>query len=275
MYPLHSCFATTDGLVCKNTREFSGFEVSMNLIETFNYKPSIPPQTDIGLSCHSIPYSTDLIAYVDYRGAQVLETGDLDLIGNCSQQSYCDKTTHTCQPKRGMGSACQYNMECAIGKEYLPGHCNDNNNNSKVCGLRQDIPSFYYGAALRGEWKIGKHWKEAAAAVMVTGMMAACFLVGRHQASKLVSGVSGLIEKWHSREDGQQQQQQQQQDEERQYPTISGEDIWNQQHTRRLWWHFLPGARRMARAMDLRRTGDGSYVALDSRPTEPPPYRGD
>ncbi|KAI8344398.1 hypothetical protein BC941DRAFT_343032 [Chlamydoabsidia padenii] len=171
-------------------------------------------------------------------------------------------------------------MECAVGMEYFPGHCNKN---TSICGLRQDIPSFYYGTALR-PWTMGKHWKEAVAAVALTGGIAICFLIGRHQAGKLVSGVSCLIEKWQNRDDHhdymQQQQQQQQLHQQMNNTTtsISDEEIWNQQHARRTWWHFLPGAQWIARSLHLQRnnTADGgTYIPLDSRPTDPPPYRGD
>ncbi|CAO3598692.1 unnamed protein product [Absidia cylindrospora] len=177
-----------------------------------------------------------------------------------------------------MGAACQHSMQCAIGIDYLPGHCNKN---TSVCGLRKDIPAFYYGAALR-PLTLGDHWKEAVAAVVVTGGLATCFLVGHHQAGKLVSGVSGLIEKWQNRDDHQQYLEQQRNCEQQQAlnqpgQSISGEDIWNQQHSRKIWWHILPGAQRIARALNLRHDGGdtGIYVALDSRPLDPPPYRGD
>lgn len=254
--------------------EFEGYEVSMNRIETFNYRPPIL-HNDSGEPCSTIPRSTELDSYVVFRGPQVLETADLDLIGNCSRLSYCDKSTGTCLPKRNVGSSCHNNMECAVGMEYFPGHCNKN---TSICGLRQDIPSFYYGTALR-PWTMGKHWKEAVAAVAVTGGIAICFLVGRHQAGKLVSGVSGLIEKWQNRDDHRDymQQQQQQQQLHQATTSVSDEEIWNQQHARRTWWHFLPGARRIARMLHLQRTNDadsGTYIPLDSRPTDPPPYRG-
>jgi hypothetical protein len=165
----------------------------MNLIETFNYSP-LPANDDDDKPCYSIPHSPDLLAYLDARGSQVLEMDDLALIGNCSKQAYCDKTTRTCRRKHGLGSPCQYNMECAVGTEYLPGHCNPQHNASTVCGLRQDIPSFYYGAAsLRGEWKLGKHWKAATIAVVLTGVGALVLLVARHLVKKWRVVA---IEKW-------------------------------------------------------------------------------
>ncbi|ORZ24708.1 hypothetical protein BCR42DRAFT_317974 [Absidia repens] len=172
-------------------------------------------------------------------------------------------------------------MQCSVGLEYSPGYCNKN---TSVCGLRDDIPAFYYGRALR-PWTMGEHWKEAVAAVVVTGVVAICFLVGRQQARKLVSGVSGLIEKWQNRDDQHYMQQQQQGLEEQQHrqvhqaTTMSDEEIWNQQHSRRAWWHILPGAQMIARSLQLQHSaiaGDGgTYIPLDSRPTDPPPYRGD
>ncbi|KAI8097327.1 uncharacterized protein BX664DRAFT_383632 [Halteromyces radiatus] len=254
LYPLHTCFATVEGLVCKNAREYEGFEMSVNYVETFNYRPYIR-HNDTGEPCHLIPRSSDLESYVDFRGPQAMTLDDLDMMGNCSRLSYCDKQTKTCQPKHGMGSTCKYNMECAVGLEYYPGYCDKN---TSQCGMRQDIPSFYYGGTIR-PFTMGKYWKEAVAAVVVTGTLALCFLVGRHQAGKLVSGVSCLIEKWQNRDPTQTNH------------SLSDEEIWHQQHCRRPWWSILP--QRMTRFLQPR--DDGTYVPLDTRPLDPPPYRGD
>ncbi|ORX53508.1 hypothetical protein DM01DRAFT_303867 [Hesseltinella vesiculosa] len=229
--------------------------------ETFNFHPTII-YNDTGLPCHSIPKSPDLLKYVDYRGPDVIDINDLDLIGNCSRISYCDKTTHTCQPKRPVGAGCEFNMQCRYGLELLPGLCRNSS-----C-IARDI--MYVGPGLN--MTMGDHWKEAIVAVVVTGLFAICALVIRFQVGTIVSGVSGLIEKWQNR-DAPSSEQQQLEEQSTSFLPPSNEDFWRQQHASHFWLFSLPGGQRLARLFNLKRQEDGSYVALEERPTEPPAYR--
>ncbi|KAJ8658557.1 hypothetical protein O0I10_005597 [Lichtheimia ornata] len=187
-YPVHSCFATERGLICQN-RNMGGFELNPNPVETFVYSP-YRTEDDTGEPCITIPLSDELYSYVDYRGPEVIDQGDLDLIGNCSRLSYCDPKTRTCQPKRNVGSSCRHNMECFFGMDVLPGHCA----NHSVCAVREDLPP-YYGAGLH-QWKLGDQWKSAALAVIATGAVVVFLVVGRQQVGRLFKALRHLIQQW-------------------------------------------------------------------------------
>ncbi|KAI7905281.1 uncharacterized protein BX663DRAFT_502332 [Cokeromyces recurvatus] len=258
-YPVHGCYATDIGLVCKN-RNKGGFEMSIDPIYTFIYTPhSI--KNDTGLPCHTIPITDELINYVDYRGPQVIDVQDLELIGNCSSMSYCDKKTRTCQPKLPLGSFCQYNMQCYFGIDGIPGHCTNH-----TCSIRQDIPQYYYNTP---RWTMGDQWQAAVIAVLVTGGMVIVLLIGRAQLKKLVGQIKVIIEKWQNSAFTQQ---------ENNIPFVANEQVWNEHHDQR-WWKQVPG---MNWVYSKLKRGGGSedYYQLDNREEEeeiiteePPPYQ--
>lgn len=301
-YPLHSCFATERGLICQNRSMFvevqlitatkrwkrnelvgtnaistnfqdlGGFEMNPNPIETFVYSP-YSNVDDTGQPCFTIPLSDELYSYVDYRGPDVIDQGDLALIGNCSRLSYCDVKTRTCQPKRNVGSPCKHNMECYYGPDILPGHCA----NHSVCAVRQDVPP-YYGAAYHS-WTLGNQWQAAVLALIATAAIAFCLVVGRQQAYTLAGGVRRLVEKWRNPQQYQQQylqQQQQQSHESFAHRFDSQEDPTTEQQRR--WWKQMPGLGWVYKRLNRNNSSsatDEAYYPLTARDRleDPPEYR--
>ncbi|KAI9350417.1 hypothetical protein BD770DRAFT_413060 [Pilaira anomala] len=252
-YPVHSCYATDDGLVCKN-RNKGGFEMSIDPIYTFLYSP-MNLHNDTGLPCSTIPITDELINYVDYRGPKVINVDDLDLIGNCSRMSYCDKHTKTCQPKLPLGSKCQFNMQCYFGIDGIPGHCSN-----RTCGIREDIPQYYYNAP---RWTMGDQWQSAVVAVVITGSIAICLIVGRLQVKKLATKFKAMMEKWQNPDTTPTP-----------IPFIENEQVWNEHHPQSKWWKQVPGMNWVYSR--LKRGGENEqYYQLNARGDEPPPYRAD
>ncbi|KAG2185305.1 hypothetical protein INT44_002095 [Umbelopsis vinacea] len=193
MYPYDACFAEKEGLVCHMVRD-GGFEMAVNQIYTFVYAFQDlrdDMRNDTGEPCFTIPRSEELSNYVKRRGPMVIEEADLDLIGNCTYDSYCDPKSKTCQPKRDVGEACEYNEQCHFNMRRYPGHCS----NTSVCIEREDAIQLLYPPAFQ-KWEIGEHWQQAAVALTVTATAVICFYFGRQQAGAMVGGVQVLIEKW-------------------------------------------------------------------------------
>lgn len=243
-----------------------GFEMSIDPLYTFLYSPFII-NNDTGLPCESIPITDELINYVDFRGPNVISVDDLELIGNCSRMSYCDVKTRTCQPKLPLGSRCRYNMQCYFGIDGIPGHCTN-----KTCSIREDIPQYYYNTP---RWTMGEQWQAAVIAVLITGGIAACLIIGRVQVKKMFNKFKVLMEKWqnpdttppprvihHTVEDS--------------TPFIENEQVWNQHHReQQKWWKSVPG---MTWVYSKLKRGGGDneqYYQLNNRSDEPPPYRSD
>lgn len=246
-FPLHSCFATDDGLVCRS-RDKPGFEMSVNPAFTLLYTHSYQQPNDTGLPCFSIPITDELINYVDYRGPEVISVDDLPLIGNCSQLSYCDLKTKTCQPKRGLGSYCRQNMHCIFGEDGIPGHCNHS-----VCATRTDLPAYYYDSAR--QWKMGDEWPAAALALVVSGAVVLLLLVGRYLIPIIWKKIKAGLEQWQNKSESQ---------------CVVDEQSWNEQHK---WWKQVPGIHWVYNRLKRSNT---EYYQLDSRTQEePPPYRAD
>lgn len=234
-----------------------------NPIETFVYSP-YSNADDTGQPCFTIPLSDELYSYVDYRGPDVIEQGDLALIGNCSRLSYCDVETHTCQPKRNVGSPCKHNMECYYGPEILPGHCANSS-----CAVRQDLPP-YYGAAYHS-WTLGNQWQAAVLALIATAVIAFCLVVGRQQAYTLAGGVRRLVEKWRNPQHVYYH--------ESFYPPppAAPEDGHPRQgSSQRQWWKQMPGLhwvyKRFNRNGNNSSTSDEACYPLTAR-EDPPEYR--
>ncbi|KAI9303748.1 hypothetical protein BJ944DRAFT_267878 [Cunninghamella echinulata] len=266
LFPLYTCYATHKGLTCENASEFEGFEVTGRPFIVFDYYPYIQ-HNDTGEPCHTIPRSKDLESYVNYIESDSLNIADLDILGNCSQLSYCDSKTKTCQPKRNIGSSCQYNSQCIFGSEGFPAHCNLN---ESVCTIPRDLPIFAYN-----NMTVGKYWKAATVSVIATGALVICILVGRQQAGKLVSGVSGLIEKWQNRDDHHHYSSATDPMLSTSVATATDEgDVW--QTSKKSWWHAIPGMKWLVLSLSQqnnRNENPATYVPLDNRPTQPPPYR--
>ncbi|CAO3612213.1 unnamed protein product [Cunninghamella blakesleeana] len=260
-------------MTCENSSSFEGFEVSGSPFESFNYYPYIQ-HNDTGKPCFTIPRSNELESYAHYTESQAFNIKDLDLIGNCSRLSYCDISTKTCLPKRNLGSTCEYNMQCLFGREGLPGHCS----NESICVIPNDLPPFFG----YDNMTVGKYWKAATVAVIATGALVACILIGRHQAGKLVSGVSGLIEKWQNRDDHHYLNHSNNNNDssatEPMLVATTDEELWHQQHSNKSWWYSIPGMKWLV--YNLSQHGNNNrdpvtYVPLDNRPSQPPPYRDD
>ncbi|ORY96308.1 hypothetical protein BCR43DRAFT_414769, partial [Syncephalastrum racemosum] len=71
-------------------------------------------------------------------------------------------------------------MECFFGLDVLPGHCTN-----QTCAVRDDLPPYYYGAALH-QWTLGDQWRSAVFAVLITGAIALCLVLGRQQVTNLI-----------------------------------------------------------------------------------------
>ncbi|KAI9474261.1 MAG: hypothetical protein EXX96DRAFT_581303 [Benjaminiella poitrasii] len=242
--------------------------MSIDPLYTFTYTP-FSIKNDTGLPCHTIPITDELINYVDFRGPQVIDVDDLELIGNCSSTSYCDKTTKTCQPKLPLGSPCNHNMQCYFGIDRIPGHCSNN-----TCSIREDIPQYYYNTP---RWTMGDQWQAAIVAVLATGGIAIGLLIGRAQLKKLLSSLKILIEKWQNPDSTTTIHRPQ----EDTIPFVANEQVWNEHHDQR-WWKQVPGVNWVY--SKLKRGGNGNeqdYYQLDNRDQEtavvdePPPYRAD
>ncbi|CAO3643106.1 unnamed protein product [Cunninghamella echinulata] len=142
--------------------------------------------------------------------------------------------------------------------------------NESICTIPRDLPIFGYS-----NMTVGKYWKAATISVLATGALVVCILVGRQQAGKLVSGVSGLIEKWQNRDDHHHYSSAAD-------PMLSTSataatddgDIW--QNSKKSWWHVIPGMKWLVLSLSQqnnRNENPATYVPLDNRPTQPPPYR--
>lgn len=236
-----------------------------NPVETFTYSPPIT-QDDTNMPCITIPLSDELYSYVDFRGPEVIEQGDLALIGNCSRFSYCDKKTRTCQPKRNVGSPCHHNMECFFGLDALPGHCA----NHSVCAVRNDLPP-YYEATLH-QWTLGDQWRSAVVAVLATGAVAICLVIGRQQAAALVRNVHYWIGQWKNRSSTRTTT-----------TAIDGtasiamaaapfDDDLHVRRQQQQWWKQMPGLKWVYKRLH-RGTSDAEayYPLTDQERTEPPP----
>lgn len=274
-YPVHGCYATDGGLVCKNRsktyllrvtcnkqlifiiQDKGGFEVSIDPLYTIFYSP-FNVKNDTGLPCFTVPITDELINYVDFRGPKVIDVYDLELIGNCSSMSYCDKHTKTCQPKQPLDSPCQYNMQCYFGIDGIPGYCANN-----TCSIRQDIPQYYYNAP---RWTMGDQWKSAVIAVLITGAVAIGLLIGRAQVKKLVSKFKDMMEKWQNPDTSTPASM----------PFVATEEAWNQHHNQqKRWWKQVPGMNWVYSRIKRGGGDNDQYYQLDNRGEEPPPYRAD
>ncbi|KAI8370580.1 uncharacterized protein BYT42DRAFT_502410 [Radiomyces spectabilis] len=153
-------------------------------------------------------------------------------------------------------------MECYYGPTYFPGRCA----NHSVCAVNDDLPPYAYGATLH-QWTLGDQWRSAIWAVLLTGAVATCLLVGRQQARKMVTGVHNLIEKWQNRPSPLPEQE----------PFVEEDAGGARQENvpQRRWWARIPGTGWIHRK--LRRSQDqGAYYQLATRNAgaeEPPPYR--
>lgn len=226
-----------------------GFELNRDPAYTFLYS-QISFENDTGLPCFSIPITDQLISYVAYRGPEVISVEDLSLIGNCSRTSYCDKKTKTCQPKRTLGSRCQYNMQCMMGDSGIPGHCS----NKSVCEIRQDLPPYYYSNTR--EWKVGKEWPAAVIALITAGVVVGIIFAVRHFYPRFIKSV---LTKWQTKNSTMSSAD----------PTIyENEEAWNRHHKR--WWKHVPGVNWVYSR--LKRSNNREYHPLDDRTEEPPPY---
>lgn len=230
-----------------------GFEMSIEPLYTFTYTP-YNIKNDTGLPCSTIPITDELINYVDYRGPQVINVDDLDLIGNCSRMSYCDKHSRTCQPKLPLGSSCQYNMQCYFGIDGIPGHCTNH-----TCGIREDIPQYYYNTP---KWTMGDQWQSAVLGVVITGTIALCLIIGRVQVKKLFQRFKVMMEKWQNPDTT---------------PStfIENEQVWNQHHAEPKWWKQVPGMNWVYSRLKRGTEENDQYYQLNARGDEPPPYRAD
>ncbi|CEP18017.1 hypothetical protein [Parasitella parasitica] len=236
-----------------------GFEVSIDPLYTIFYSP-FNIKNDTGLPCFTVPITDELINYVDFRGPKVMDVYDLELIGNCSSMSYCDKRTKTCQPKRPLDSPCQYNMQCYFGIDGIPGFCANN-----TCSIRQDIPQYYYNTP---RWTMGDQWQSAVIAVLITGVVAIGLLVGRAQVKKLVSKLKDMMEKWQNPDTSTTTQAS--------MPFVANETAWNQHHNQqKRWWKQVPGMTWVYSRLKRGGGDNDQYYQLDTRGDEPPPYRGD
>ncbi|KAI8370982.1 hypothetical protein BD560DRAFT_396523 [Blakeslea trispora] len=242
-----------------------GFEMSIDPFYTFIYKGlDYTIKNDTGLPCHTIPITDELINYVEFRGPEVMNVHDLDLIGNCSSMSYCDKHTKTCQPKMPLGSSCRYNMQCYFGIDGIPGHCSN-----KTCSIRQDIPQYYYNTP---RWSMGDQWQAAVIAVLITGGVVISLLIGRVQVKRLAVKVKDLLEKWQNPDDSAT----------RRLPLmVENEEAWNEYHHHSKWWKQLPGINWIYNKLNKKKQSsqdnNGEYYQLNQRTEEtteqPPPYR--
>ncbi|KAI9031745.1 hypothetical protein CLU79DRAFT_729933 [Phycomyces nitens] len=237
--------------------------MSINPIETFYYTPfNIDNDTD--MPCISIPLSDELYSYVDYRGPTVIDQDDLDLIGNCSRMSYCDKRKRTCQPKRPVGSHCRHNMECYFGMDGFPGHCT----NQSVCSVREGLPAYYYTPS-NEQWTVGDQWQSAVYALVITGVLVTCLIFGRQQASRLGSGVRGLYERLSNRS------VQTRAVDASSIPPFQDEASWH--HYRGRWWKKVPGFGWVYKRFKREPTNDDEaylHLTRQERVDDPPPYRG-
>ncbi|CAM0137400.1 hypothetical protein VKS41_003241 [Umbelopsis sp. WA50703] len=263
MYPYDACFAETQGLVCHSIRD-GGFEMAINMLYTFVYvfnDMRNEYMNDTGMPCFSIPRSPELDHYVHRRGPVIINEADLDLIGNCTSDSFCDPQSKTCQPKRDVGEPCQYNMQCHFNMRRFPGHCS----NTSVCVEREDAAQYLYGPAFR-TWKIGDHWQNAVIALSVTAAIVICVFYGRQQAHAMVGGVQVLIEKWQS---GSSRRNTPEDDDEAGLMESSSAAI-----VPTPWYTRLPGYSYFSHR--FRPAGEGStYIQLAGRERteEPPAYR--
>lgn len=228
--------------------------MSIDPLYTFTYSP-FTIKNDTGLPCQTIPITDELINYVDFRGPQVIDFADLELIGNCSKMSYCDVKTKTCQPKLPLGSRCKYNMHCYFGIDGIPGHCSSNG----TCTIREDIPQYYYNTP---RWSMGDQWKPAVIAVLITGAIATALIVGRIQVKKLIHYLKSALERWQNSDSSS--------------APISyavNEQVWNEHHDQqRRWWKQVPGVNWVYQKLNSRGERE-QYYQLDNRNEEPPPYR--
>lgn len=242
-----------------------GFEMTVNQIFTFVYAfqdMRNNDRNDTGMPCFTIPRSPDLLNYVKRRGPVVINEADLDLIGNCTYDSFCDPKSKTCQPKRDVGEPCEYNQQCHFNIRRYPGHCS----NASICVEREDAAQFLYPPAFQ-KWEIGEHWQKAAVALAVTATCVICFYFGRQQAGAMVGGVQVLIEKWQS---GGSSGRNRAEEEETGFLDSSAAP------SRPHWWAYLPGYSYFSHR--FRPTGEGTtYIQLAGRERneEPPAYRDD
>jgi hypothetical protein len=241
--------------------------MSIDPLYTFLYTP-FNIKNDTGLPCDSIPITDELINYVDFRGPKVIDVDDLGLIGNCSRMSYCDIHSRTCQPKLPLGSICQYNMQCYFGIDGIPGHCTNS-----TCSIREDIPQYYYNAP---RWSMGDQWQSAIIAVLITGGIAICLIIGRVQVKKLYNKFKNIMEKWQNPDTNTNNSSCTE-------PfIIENEQVWNQQHEHQ-WWKQVPGMNWVYSKL-LKKSNNNNeqeYYQLNNTTTttirddEPPPYRAD
>lgn len=232
-----------------------GFEMSIDPLYTFSYTP-FRIENDTGLPCHTIPITDALINYVDFRGPKVMDVFDLDLIGNCSRMSYCDKHSRTCKPKQPLGSPCRYNMQCYFGIDGIPGHCTN-----RTCSIREDIPQYYYNAP---RWTMGDQWQAAMIAVLVTGGIAAVLIIGRSQAKKLADSFKVMMEKWQNPDTT---------NSSRMTFGVESEQAWNEHHQiQGRWWKQVPGMNWVYTRLK-KRDNNEQYYQLDNRSDDPPAYR--
>lgn len=237
--------------------------MSIDDLYTFSFEP-FHIKNDTGLPCNTIPVTDELINYVDIKGSEVISIADLDLIGNCSRMSYCDKHSRTCQPKKPFGSHCTYNMHCYFGIDGYPGHCTNH-----TCTARQDIPQYYYNTP---RWTMGDQWQAAVIAVLITGGIAIVLIVGRVQVKKLINKFKQLMEKWQNPDTSPPPIQP--------MPFVENEQLWNEHHHQQKWWKQVPGMNWVYSRLK-RGSGDNEqYYQLNTRGDDgpvdqPPPYRAD
>jgi len=243
-----------------------GFEMAVNQIYTFVYAfKDIRDETrnDTGMPCFTIPRTSELDNYVKRRGSVVINEDDLNLIGNCTWDSYCDPKSKTCQPKRDVGEPCEYNQQCHFNIRRYPGHCS----NTSICVEREDAVQLLYPPAFR-KWEIGEHWQKGAVALAITATAVICFYFGKQQAGAMVGGVQVLIEKWQSGTSGRNRSG----EEETGFLDSSSSSSIEQRGTQ--WWAYLPGYNYFSHR--FRPTGEGTtYIQLAGRERneEPPAYR--
>ncbi|OZJ04610.1 hypothetical protein BZG36_02030 [Bifiguratus adelaidae] len=157
LYPyVEACYANTDGLLCEQ-QHAEAFVMSHNPAFLFTYVFTDSWDIDdLGKPCITIPQSDDLRQYVEYHPEYVTFT-DLDYLGNCSTDAYCDPNTRTCVRRGQPGDSCISNVQCQYYS--YPGRCNVNGTCVGYAGA---------DARFGRGWDWGKDWPEAVAAGIIT-----------------------------------------------------------------------------------------------------------
>ncbi|KAI8989485.1 hypothetical protein BDB01DRAFT_718379 [Pilobolus umbonatus] len=146
-------------------------------------------------------------------------------------------------------------MECYFGIDGIPGHCGNNS----ICVIRDDLPAYYYGTTLH-QWTVGEHLKAAILAVLITGIITTCLIMGRQQVSRMIAYVRSVIDRWRNKNTTAYES-----------PPFESEEIWREYHKE--WWKQVPGVNWVYSR--LNRGNSGRFYELNNRGDtvdEPPPY---